>query len=185
MLTEQTWTHYLYVVRFSDDSYYSGVAKRRNKDPSLDGYFGSPVTHKGRWKIETPSKEVVALLFVENNIDAFIIESEWQRRNFSLEDPKCLNAHFGNTHFSTAASAKGGEIVGRKNVESGHLDRIRDESNRKRRKAVAVIDLESGKEFLYASVSEAAEALGKHHSTLSNVLSGRRSPCWPYKIKFV
>jgi predicted GIY-YIG superfamily endonuclease len=185
MLTEHKWTHYLYIVRFSDGKYYTGVAKRRHKNPYEDDYYGSPVTNKEKWKQETPEKEVIAYLFVENNIDAYSIEKDWQRKNFDIKDPNCLNAHFGNTHFSTAAAVRGGSIVGRRHVKSGHLDRIRAASNeKKRRRAVLVTDMESGEEIVYHSVGEAAKALNKHSSTLSNVLSGRRSPCWPFKIRY-
>jgi hypothetical protein len=184
MYSKDTWTHYLYLLQFSDGSYYSGVSKRKGDDPSIDGYFGSPMANKTKWASEQPKKIIIAYLFVGDNFEAFQIESDWQRSQFDLADSLCLNAHFGNTHFNTEATKRGGASTGMKNVLSGHLDRIRPASNAKRKRPVIVTYNETGQIIWYPSVSAAAKGLNVHYSTLCNYLANRRKSCSRYLIQY-
>ena len=183
MITKDNWTHYLYSVTFADGCYYTGVSKRRNNEPLTDGYYGSPVSNRDKWQTETPTKRVVAFIYADDCYDAFKIESQWQRLNFDLNDPKCLNAHFGNVYFDRASAQKGGSITGKINAQNGHLDRIRLKSNQARRRPVIVIDA-LGEDTRFESIREAAKALNKHHSTLCNILSNRRSQCQSFSIRY-
>lgn len=116
-LNQESWTHYLYRCEFEGESYYSGVSKRKSDDPSSDGYFGSPVTNKEKWEVETPSKHVLALLWCENDREAYQLELNHQSQCYDLNDPKCLNEHFGGG-FSTETCRKAGKIGSQVQVDN-------------------------------------------------------------------
>ena len=90
-LLQENWTHYLYRILFEDGSYYVGVSKRKSEDPNEDGYFGSPVTNRSKWRNTPHIKRVLAYLWCSSYSDACKIE----KRYFSLlclkKDPNCLN----------------------------------------------------------------------------------------------
>jgi len=114
-LSQDTWTHYIYKVEFEGGFYYTGVRKRTTDDPLVDGYFGSPVTNKGRWKDQTPRKTILTLLWCEEG-EQYALESQHQTLCYDLNDPLCLNEHFGGG-FSLETCRKAGSIGGRSQVE--------------------------------------------------------------------
>ena len=120
-LSQNNWTHYLYIINFEDGCFYTGVSKRKGDDPLTDGYFGSSSAkkHSERWKYMKFEKQVVALLWCEGHSEAYSIETNWQKSTYHVNDPNCINEHFGSTNFSDDTSRQGGKTQGRDNVESG------------------------------------------------------------------
>ncbi len=95
-LSQNNWTHYLYIINFEDGCFYTGVSKRKGDNPLTDGYFGSP-TDKKSWKFKEHEKEVVAYLWCESHEEAYQIEGKWQSLSYDLTDPFCLNKHFSTS----------------------------------------------------------------------------------------
>jgi hypothetical protein len=115
-LTKETWTHYLYKVEFEGGFYYTGVRKRTTDDPLMDGYFGSPVTNKKKWEEQQPLKTILTLLWCEEG-EQYALESQHQTLCYDLNDPYCLNEHFGGG-FSLETCRKGGGIGAKTQVEN-------------------------------------------------------------------
>jgi hypothetical protein len=116
-MSQSTWTHYLYIIHFVDGHYYTGVSKRKGDNPSCDGYWGSALD-KSKWHKVMYYKEIIAYLWCDCHSQAYVIEEEWQKRNFSIKHPLCLNKHFGSTNFCTESSMLGGRTGGSSNVQN-------------------------------------------------------------------
>jgi hypothetical protein len=114
-LSQDTWTHYLYKVVLVGGFYYTGVRKRTLDDPLTDGYYGSPVTHKDKWGGQTPIKTILGLLWCEAG-EQYGLECQHQTLCYNLNDPFCLNEHFGGG-FSLRTCRKGGSIGAKAQVE--------------------------------------------------------------------
>ena len=82
--------YYTYTIRFVDGHYYHGYHKHEGVDPLTDGYWGSPVTHKGKWLTTMYWKEVTGLY--ETIEEVTFAEQESIRPVFN-SDPYCLNAN--------------------------------------------------------------------------------------------
>jgi hypothetical protein len=92
-LTQETWTHYLYILHFVDGHYYTGVSKRKGDNPLCDGYWGSPSNRK-KWSETMFEKKVISYLWCKSHAEAYQIESDWQVSTYSINDPYCLNKAF-------------------------------------------------------------------------------------------
>lgn len=115
VLSQDTWTHYLYKVEFEGGFFYTGVRKRTTNDPLVDGYFGSPVTNKKKWEEQTPQKTILALLWCEEG-EQYAFESHHQTLCYDLNDPLCLNEHFGGG-FSEETCRKAGSLGAKSQIE--------------------------------------------------------------------
>ena len=116
-LAEEKWTHYLYVIYFVDGYYYTGVSKRKGDNPLLDRYYGSCLD-QSKWLSTMYEKVVIAHLWLNSHEEAYAEESKWQKLNFDVNDPYCLNKHFGSTNFKEDSSKRGGHKQGSKNVQN-------------------------------------------------------------------
>lgn len=81
---------YGYKIIFADGCWYWGTSQYKGAPPEKDGYYGSPKTHKAKWK--EPHSKIVLKVFY----------SEQERLNYEnicilpdLNNPKCLNEHAG------------------------------------------------------------------------------------------
>lgn len=81
---------YAYKIIFDDGCWYWGTSQYKGVSPETDGYYGSPVTHKLKWKNQ--HSKIVLKLF----------QNEQKRLEYEnlcikpdLNDPKCLNEHAG------------------------------------------------------------------------------------------
>jgi hypothetical protein len=81
--------YYTYTIWFVDGYYYHGYAKYRGRDPLTDGYFGTPVTNKGKWLTTMYWKEITGTY--ETLEEVTFAEQEAIRPVFNT-DPYCLNA---------------------------------------------------------------------------------------------
>ena len=84
--------YYTYTIRFVDGCYYHGMAKHRGKNPLFDGYYGTPITHRQKWKETMFWKEITGLFSTLEEANAF------EKSQISVcykEDPLCLNANCG------------------------------------------------------------------------------------------
>jgi hypothetical protein len=165
VLSVETWTHYLYKIEFVDGYFYSGVSKRKGDSPLHDGYFGSP-TDSSKWHETMYKKVIIAYLWVSSQEEAFSEETQWQKANFKIHDPMCLNKHFGRTNFSKESSSKGGYNSGMKSHVSG---RLREMSRLGGLKAVSSGQLAKARELSRKSekTKEAWRKIGRR-----NALSG-------------
>ena len=109
--------YYTYTIWFVDGYYYHGYAKYRGRDPLTDGYFGTPVTNKGKWLTTMYWKEITGTY--ETLEEVTFAEQEAIRPVFNT-DPYCLNAAC-NGLFSKEAAVLGGKVAGAKAAESGQL----------------------------------------------------------------
>jgi hypothetical protein len=82
--------YYTYTIWFVDGYYYHGYHKHSGGDPLIDGYFGSPVTHKEKWKTTMHWKEITG--FYDSHPEVQFAEQEAIRPVFRT-DPLCLNAN--------------------------------------------------------------------------------------------
>jgi hypothetical protein len=117
MIDYNNWTHYLYEIRFKDGFYYSGLSLKKGEDPLTDGYYGSPVANKDKWENTPFEKVVVAYLNCECQSEAYRVETLYQVQTYDLNDPLCLNEHFGGG-FSVEACSKGGQTGSRTQIDS-------------------------------------------------------------------
>lgn len=120
IISQNTWTHYLYRIDFVDGDYYYGKKKRSrdDHDPTLDKYWGSPgKTHRDKWKTTMFSKTIVAYLWVKDEREAGEIEDNLIRKN-GWNTKSCLNSRLG-MNISTAACVEAGKKVGRMTAELG------------------------------------------------------------------
>lgn len=93
---------YVYKIIFSDGYWYWGTSKYKNVSPELDGYYGSPTTHKEKW--EKPHSKIVVKEFYNEEER---IDYENICILFDLDNPHCLNEHAGRA-FSKETCRKGG-----------------------------------------------------------------------------
>jgi hypothetical protein len=79
---------YCYKIIFADGCWYWGTSEYKNAPPEKDGYYGSPKTHKQKWK-EPHSKIVLKVFYDERS------RVDYERVCIlpDLNDPKCLNEH--------------------------------------------------------------------------------------------
>jgi hypothetical protein len=82
--------YYTYTILFVDGYYYHGYHKYEGVDPLVDGYYGSPVTHKEKW-LTTMYWKVITGTY-ESHAEVQFAEQEFIRPVFSV-DPYCLNAN--------------------------------------------------------------------------------------------
>jgi hypothetical protein len=82
--------YYTYTIYFVDGYYYHGYHKLGDKEPLIDGYYGSPVTHKEKWLTTMHWKEMTGLY--ESHPEVQFAEQEAIRPVFNT-DPYCLNAN--------------------------------------------------------------------------------------------
>jgi hypothetical protein len=120
--------HYTYKVTFPGMPwYYFGVHTENGKL-----YYGSPKTHKWIWKFY--ELEIQILEWFDDRKEAERVEDRLIK--FFINDPDCLNEHYGSV-FSRKAALNGvkkqvesgrvaemGRRQGKLNVESGHLARV-------------------------------------------------------------
>jgi hypothetical protein len=79
---------YGYKIIFPDGSWYWGTSQYKGLPPEKDGYYGSPKTHKIKWK-EPHSKIILRVFYDEDsrlNYEEMCILPD-------LNNPKCLNEH--------------------------------------------------------------------------------------------
>jgi hypothetical protein len=120
--------HYTYKVTFPGMPwYYFGVHTENGKP-----YYGSPKTHKWIWKIY--EHEVQILEWFDDRREAELVEDRIIKH--FLNDPDCLNEHYGScfsresalrgvrTQVESGRVAEMGRNQGKINAESGHLARI-------------------------------------------------------------
>ncbi len=99
---------YGYKIIFFDGSWYWGTSEYKGAPPEKDGYYGSPVTHKEKWK-EPHSKIVLKVFYEEEarvNYETMCIIPD-------LNNPKCLNEHASRA-FSKEVCFKGGRAAAEK-----------------------------------------------------------------------
>lgn len=95
---------YGYKIIFADGCWYWGTSQYKGAPPEKDGYYGSPKTHRAKWK-EPHSKIVLKLFYDEQER----CEYENMCIRPDLNDPRCLNEHAGPA-FSKEICQKGGAI---------------------------------------------------------------------------
>lgn len=113
--------------------YYYGVHTENGKK-----YSGSPSTHRWIWK--TYDHEVQILEWFDDRKEAEKVEDRLIKH--FLNDPNCLNEHYGSV-FSREAAMRGvrtqvesgrvaemGRVQGKVNVESGHLAKVSSKVDR-------------------------------------------------------
>ena len=214
-LTQYTWTHYLYLIRFVDGSYYTGVSKKKGDDPLCDGYWGSPIC-KQKWKEVMFSKEVLCYLYCQSHKEAYEIEKLWQLSNYDINDPLCLNRHFGKTNFKDEASKRGGRTQGVRNVKtntglwrkdllekrsetcrqgglkggktavkSGQLAKAREKALQATSRPIMLISLSTGEKTMHPSLQAAARAIGGSAGAICNVLKGHRNSHKGFRAEYV
>jgi hypothetical protein len=79
---------YGYKIIFADGSWYWGTSKYKGAPPENDGYYGSPKTHKHKWK--EPHSKIVLKVFHDEETR---VRYETMCILPDLNDPKCLNEH--------------------------------------------------------------------------------------------
>jgi len=98
--------YYTYKINFVDGFYYYGRRSCKCR-PEDDTYYGSPKTHKDKWRTTMFSKEIIS---THNTLEeSDIAEGELIGDSYKT-DPLCLNEHnrgnFYNTGHSLEARAK-------------------------------------------------------------------------------
>jgi hypothetical protein len=99
---------YVYKNIFSDGSWYWGTSQYKGAPPEKDGYYGSPVTHKEKWK-EPFSQTIVR----EFQYEQERVDYEAMCILLDLNNPKCLNEHAARS-FSRETCLKGGKLSAEK-----------------------------------------------------------------------
>jgi hypothetical protein len=145
-MTSQSPRIYTYKITFEEvPYYYYGMHEEKKYD---EEYWGSPKTNKWAWEFYTPKKQILETFDTRQN--AYEVEKRLIKPVYKT-DKWCLNASAGNAYCrskeqmiedgrksaethrknKTGAfdperrmSSNGGKIVGRRNVESGHLGEI-------------------------------------------------------------
>jgi hypothetical protein len=79
---------YVYKIIFLDGCWYWGTSKYKGTPPEKDGYYGSPVTHKHKWR--EPHSKLVLKTF-SNEGDRLDYEEKCILPD--LNNPRCLNEH--------------------------------------------------------------------------------------------
>lgn len=99
---------YVYKIIFADGCWYWGTSQYKGAPPERDGYYGSPVTHKDKWK--EPFSRIIIKEF----------QSEQERLDYEtmcilpdLNNPKCLNEHSARS-FSKETCSKAGKKAAEK-----------------------------------------------------------------------
>jgi len=211
-LTPNNWTHYLYIIRFVDGCFYTGVSKRKGDDPLADGYFGSSTSkkHVEKWSSVKYTKELVAYLWCQSHAEAYEIETKWQKSTYSVNDSFCLNERFGSTNFSEDTTKQGGKTQGRRNVENGtgmfrpdivarrnagEFGKSKPNPNQVRamqekgwastRKQVVLVHIETGTETTYESLQAAARAINGAASALCRVIKGDSKSHKGYRAYYI
>lgn len=82
---------YIYKINFVDGHYYYGKRLLKGEHPMTDGYYGTPITHKDKWKTTMFWKEVIEVY--DDWIECSKEEIEIIRP--VLNDPMCLNENCG------------------------------------------------------------------------------------------
>jgi hypothetical protein len=207
-LTSENWTHYLYIIRFVDGRFYTGVSKRKGDNPLTDGYFGSPLD-RSVWDTVMYEKEIIAYLWCKSHEEAYGIEAEWQKKCYEVNDTFCLNKHFGSTNFSEEAAKQGGKTQGQRNVKNGtglfrpdivarrnagefkskpnpnqvaEMQRKGWESNSKE---VILTHIATGKQTTYPSLHAAARDIGGSPGALCHVIKGERKTHLGFTAQYI
>ena len=82
---------YTYKITFVDGYYYYGKRILKGDNPMTDGYYGTPITHKEKWKTTMFWKEIIQVY------DDWIECSKEEIKLIRpvLNDPLCLNENCG------------------------------------------------------------------------------------------
>ena len=105
---------YTYKITFEEiPDWYWGSHKENKFN---DGYLGSPTTHAWKWEFYTPHLQICEIFpyTSEGWVEAQNVENRCIKPD--LNNPLCLNEHYGSV-VSLEARRRGGN----RNVESGHL----------------------------------------------------------------
>lgn len=99
---------YVYLILFSDETYYIGSRSSR-KLPEYDNYYGSPVTHKDKWADYDLQKEKVIL---RDDFKTYEETLAYEKRliRMNWDNPLCLNENCGGS-MSNSASKLGAQAV--------------------------------------------------------------------------
>ena len=100
---------YIYKIIFEDGCWYWGFSTWKGKQPHRDGYYGSPSTHKEKWKTTLFSKIIVK----EFDSEEEAAEYELTVIRPDLNNPKCLNEHAG-VKFSRETCSRAGQKAAEK-----------------------------------------------------------------------
>jgi hypothetical protein len=149
---------YCYKILFWDGCWYWGTSEYKGSPPELDGYYGSPVTHKDKWR--EPHSKIVVKLFTNQDKR---LEYEELCILPDLDDPKCLNEH-ASKGFSKESCVKGGRKSAEKSRGVPRTDEVRNKISRKL----------SGKKLTQEHVQRLKEA-ERPPRTESSILKGVQS----------
>lgn len=115
---------YTYKITFADSDYfYFGVHKEREFD---EEYWGSPVTHREKWDLLVPRKEI---------LNTFLTWEEARKAEIELirpflNDPLCLNENCGG-FYSLEVTRESGRKGGLKTASiPGHMTKAAKASGR-------------------------------------------------------
>jgi hypothetical protein len=95
---------YCYKIIFADGSFYWGTSQYKGAPPEKDGYYGSPTTHRKKWKQQQHSKIVLKIFLDEQER----LDYEESCIRPDLNNPRCLNEHAGKG-FSKEIQKKGAQ----------------------------------------------------------------------------
>ena len=101
--------HYTYKITFQDTPYFY-FGSRTWKEG--EDYWGSPVTYRWVWDTYEPEKQI--LEWFETREEANELECRLIRH--FLNDPNCLNQHYGGGVYSTEAALKANKAAREKGV---------------------------------------------------------------------
>jgi len=110
--------YYTYTIWFVDGYYYHGYAKSRGRDPLTDGYFGTPITNKGKWLTTMYWKEITGTY--ETLEEVTFAEQESIRPVFNT-DLYCLNANCNGIippELARIGAKKAGKKTGEKHKQN-------------------------------------------------------------------
>lgn len=116
---------YVYKILFDDGCWYWGTSEYKNARPEVDGYYGSPVTHKAKWN--EPHVKIVVKLFYDEDSR---LDYEEMCILPDLNNPKCLNEHAARS-FSKEVCRKAGRISAEKSRGVPRTKEVRDKISEK------------------------------------------------------
>jgi hypothetical protein len=110
---------YVYKNIFWDGCWYWGTSQYKGAAPEKDGYYGSPVTHKEKWK--EPFSQIIVKVFQSEQER---LEYETMCIQLDLNNPKCLNEHAAKS-FSKRVCSKAGKLSADKSRGVPRTDKIK------------------------------------------------------------
>ena len=178
--------HYTYRVKFPYQGWwYWG---KHSTDDLNDGYCGTPVTHKEKWKLFYWEMEI--LEFFETELECTEVEKRLIRPD--LNNSLCLNENSGGG-LSLEANSRGGKTAGKIAVESGQLESIRTPESLSKggqarakvlSKAVTMTNIDTGEVTLFPSILSAARELGLNDANIGKVIQGKLNRTGRYTAEF-